>query len=84
MSTARARVLLVDDDESSLRALEKLLRAEGFATSTAPDGEAALAEARRALPDVVLTDLHMPRMDGVELCTRLNTTALNLAHRLPA
>jgi len=71
VSTARARVLLVDDDESSLRALEKLLRAEGFATSTATDGEAALAEARRALPDVVLTDLHMPRMGGVELCTRL-------------
>ena len=70
--TTRARVLVVDDDEDALRALEKLLRAEGFATSTAPDGEAALAEARRALPDVVLTDLHMPRMDGLELCTRLH------------
>jgi len=70
--TTRARVLVVDDDENALRALEKLLRAEGFATSTAPDGEAALAEARRALPDVVLTDLHMPRMDGLELCTRLH------------
>jgi len=70
-AATRARVLLVDDDENALRALENLLRAEGFATSTAPDGEAALAEARRALPDVVLTDLHMPRMGGVELCTRL-------------
>jgi DNA-binding NtrC family response regulator len=63
---------VVDDDEDALRALEKLLRAEGFATSTALDGEAALAEAKRALPDVVLTDLHMPRMGGVELCARLH------------
>lgn len=49
-----------------------MLRAEGFTTSSAPDGEAALAEAMRALPDVVLTDLHMPRMDGLELCMRLH------------
>src|ERR1019366_10745883 len=68
----RARVLVVDDDENALQALEKLLRGKGFATSIAPDGEAALAEARRALPDIVLTDLHMPRMGGVELCTRLH------------
>jgi PAS domain S-box-containing protein len=71
-AATRARVLVVDDDESLRRGLEKLLAAEGFSVSTAPDGEAALAEARRALPDVVLTDLHMPRMDGVELCTRLH------------
>jgi PAS domain S-box-containing protein len=71
-TATRARVLVVDDDEDALRALEKLLRAEGFATSTALDGEAALAEAKRALPDVVLTDLHMPRMGGVELCARLH------------
>jgi PAS domain S-box-containing protein len=68
----RARVLVVDDDENALQALEKLLRGKGLATSIAPDGEAALAEARRALPDIVLTDLHMPRMGGVELCTRLH------------
>lgn len=67
----RPSVLLVDDDETTLRSLETMLRAEGFATSMASDGEAGLAEARRALPDVVLTDLHMPRMGGVELCTRL-------------
>jgi DNA-binding NtrC family response regulator len=68
----RARVLVVDDDENALQALETLLRGEGFATSIAPDGEVALAEARRALPDIVLTDLHMPRMGGVELCKRLH------------
>lgn len=68
----RARILLVDDDDGTRDALETMLRAEGFVTSTAPDGEAALTEVERALPDVVLTDLQMPRMDGVELCRRLH------------
>jgi len=68
----RARILVVDDDESAGRALAKLLRAEGFAISVASDGESALAEARQAWPDVVLTDLHMPKLHGVELCQRLH------------
>jgi PAS domain S-box-containing protein len=72
VAAPRRRVLVVDDDENARQALDKLLRAEGFATSTASDGEAALAEAGSVLPDVVLADLHMPRMDGVELCTRLH------------
>jgi NtrC-family two-component system sensor histidine kinase KinB len=66
------RILVIDDDEAARGALEKLLRGEGFATSTAPDGEAALPEAKRSLPDVVLTDLHMPLIQGVELCRRLH------------
>jgi len=68
----RECILVVDDDVGSRSALEALLRAEGFATLTAGDGEAALAEARRAPPAAVLTDLQMPRMDGVELCQRLH------------
>src|ERR1700691_2985716 len=59
---ARVRILVVDDDEDARDALEDLLRDDGFTTSTAPDGEAALAEAGRALPDVVLTDLEMHPM----------------------
>jgi signal transduction histidine kinase len=66
------RILVVDDDDAARRGLEDLLRADGFATSEAPDGDAALAEAARAMPDVVLTDLHMPNIDGVELCRRLH------------
>jgi DNA-binding response OmpR family regulator len=70
--TARARVLVVDDDDAARGSLETLLRGEGFATCAAPDGEAALTEAGRSLPDVVLTDLQMPRLNGVELCRRLH------------
>jgi PAS domain S-box-containing protein len=70
---------VVDDDEDARAMLEKLLRAEGFATWTAPDGEAALTQAKRALPDVVLTDLAMEPMGGVELCQRLH----EINHDLP-
>ncbi len=67
----RGHILLVDDDEDTRAVLEALLRAEGFAVSTAPNGETALAEAARGLPDLVLTDLQMQPIDGVELCRRL-------------
>ena len=49
-----------------------MLRGDGFSVSCAEDGEAALAAARLAPPDVVLTDLRMPKMDGVSLCQRLH------------
>ena len=66
------RILLVDDEEDARGLLETRLREEGFAVSTAPDGEAALAEAMRTPPDLVLTDLRMQPIDGVELCQRLH------------
>ncbi len=66
------RILVVGADENACESLASLLRERGFATSTAPDGEAALAEARRATPDIVLTDLQMPRIHGLELCQRLH------------
>jgi PAS domain S-box-containing protein len=68
----RECILVVDDDAGARSALEALLRAEGYATVTAVDGEAALAEARRSPPAAVLTDLQMPLMGGVELCQRLH------------
>ena len=69
---AAPHVLVGDDDEIGRRGLEELLRADGFAISSAPDGEAALVEVRRAMPAVVLTDLHMPGIHGTELCRRLH------------
>ncbi len=69
--SSRGHVLVVEDDETARRALEKALRDDGFSVSAAPDGVDALAEARRVLPDLVLTDLQMPRMGGVELCQSL-------------
>jgi PAS domain S-box-containing protein len=65
-------VLVVDDERSALLALEKLLSGDGIVVSTASTGPEALAQASCELPDVVLTDLHMWPMDGLELCTRLH------------
>ena len=69
---ARGRVLVVDDDDDARRPLEDLLRADGFATRGASNGEAALSEARRELPDLVITDLQMPGLHGTDLCRRLH------------
>jgi DNA-binding NtrC family response regulator len=70
MSRAKGRVLIVDDEANAREALETLLRDEGYEVASAPDGEAALTLAARFEPEVVLTDLKMPRMDGLELLER--------------
>lgn len=68
----RARVLVVEPDPTVRAEIESLLRGEGFATSTVPDSATALAEARRALPAVVLTDLQAPGVRGGQLCQQLH------------
>jgi PAS domain S-box-containing protein len=67
----RPHVLVVDDDPDTLTTIAGLLRSDGYAVTTASDGLVALEHARRSLPDVVVTDLTMKPIDGVELCKRL-------------
>ncbi len=67
-STGGPRVLIVEDDPSLLRLLELRLSVDGYTTRTAADGIAALQELARWLPDVVLTDVMMPRLSGLSLC----------------
>ena len=67
----KARVLVVDDEASARDALSKLLTQEGYSVETAEDGVAALAQFTDAPADVVVTDLNMPKMDGVELLKKL-------------
>ncbi len=67
----RARILVVDDEPSARNGLEKLLGLEGFTVRTAADGAAAGLVAADFAPDVVVTDLRMPQMDGMELLRRL-------------
>ena len=64
-------VLVVDDDPTILRLLARLLSAGGFDVRTAPDGLAALAEIDGQRPDLVLTDIMMPGLDGIGLARRL-------------
>ncbi|MBM3778143.1 MAG: response regulator [Acidimicrobiia bacterium] len=70
-SPGRTRVLIVDDEPPSRALLERLLREDGYQTSTAPDGETALEMIAANPPDLVLLDVQMTGMDGFEVCRRL-------------
>jgi two-component system, NtrC family, response regulator HydG len=72
--STRGEVLLVDDERNALRALKALLEGEGFRVRTAENGLAALDELAEATPDVLVTDLKMPGLDGLELLRRAKAT----------
>ncbi|HYO18800.1 MAG TPA: response regulator transcription factor [Dermatophilaceae bacterium] len=63
----------MDDEPSLVRAVAGYLEHEGFVVTTAADGEQALAAARRDPPDVVVLDLMLPGIDGMEVCRQLRT-----------
>jgi two-component system cell cycle response regulator len=66
-----ARILVVDDIPANVKLLEVKLTAEYFDVVTAPDGPRALDLAHSEAPDLILSDVMMPGMDGFELCRRL-------------
>jgi two-component system NtrC family response regulator len=71
MSERRVRVLLVDDDESFRRVQEYQLARAGYEVTSVADGEAALDAFREGLHDLVVTDVRMPVLDGLELLARV-------------
>jgi putative two-component system response regulator len=74
-----ARILVVDDDARIRALLQRILAKDGHAIDMADNGVTALAAIERQAPDVILSDVTMPEMDGFELCHRLK---LNVATRL--
>ena len=70
-----ARILLVEDDPSIREVTAIGLRAAGFDVDTAPDGVAGLEAWRRIQPDLVLLDVMLPRMDGLEVCREIRREA---------
>jgi diguanylate cyclase (GGDEF)-like protein len=72
-------VLVVDDDPDIARFIEMNLSFEGFEVAVAHDGLEARAQIARRRPDLVLLDVMMPRVDGVELCRELRADALTAA-----
>ena len=66
-----ARILVADDTPANVRMLETRLRHDGYEVVTARDGEEALAVARETRPDLILLDIMMPKLDGIEVCRRL-------------
>jgi DNA-binding response OmpR family regulator len=71
-------VLVVDDDASIREALERALRLEGFAVSSRPDGESAIATVDETAPDVLVLDVMMPGISGVEVIRRLRADGHDL------
>src|SRR5262245_1263311 len=67
----KTRVLVVDDESQITRVLRTVLTSQGYQVRTAAEGESALVNFREWNPELVITDLYMPHMSGVELCRRI-------------
>ncbi len=65
------KILIVEDEAMVADVVSRYLKRDGFAVETASDGEAALDLARAWTPDLVLLDLMLPKIDGLEVCRRL-------------
>ncbi len=65
------KILIADDEQNIVISIEFLLRREGFEVLVAGDGEEALARVRAERPDLVLLDVMMPRMNGLDVCQAL-------------
>jgi two-component system phosphate regulon response regulator PhoB len=68
---AKAQILIVEDDRSLAEVLEYNLRQDGYQTYVAHDGQDGLRQARLRSPDLVVLDLMLPMVDGLEICRRL-------------
>src|SRR5690242_19384528 len=68
-------ILIADDNPANVDILQARLRAKGYAIITATDGEQALVSAQEDLPDLILLDVMMPRLDGIEVTRRLKAEA---------
>ena len=75
---SRPRVLLADDDPRVLSVVSRYLDLEGYDMSTVSDGEAAVATATADRPDLIILDIMMPGIDGIEACHRIRANAATL------
>jgi CheY-like chemotaxis protein len=75
------RILVVDDDPTVSDVVCRYLRLAGFEVGMVADGAAALAVVERDAPDLVVLDLMLPGIDGLEVCRRLRTRPDRDAHR---
>jgi len=68
MSTAKQKILVVDDEPDIVELIAYNLKREGFQVHTAANGQDAVATAKRVMPDLIILDVMMPKMDGIEAC----------------
>jgi DNA-binding response OmpR family regulator len=76
-TTDTGRVLVVEDDDAVRVAVDRGLGVHGFDVSAVADAEAALSSVARRRPDVMIVDVGLPGMSGIELCTRLRGSAID-------
>ncbi len=69
------RILIIEDDPAILKVLQRGLTYEGYVVDTATDGRSGLILARDQQPDLVILDLMLPGIDGLEVCHRLRTVS---------
>jgi CheY-like chemotaxis protein len=78
INVAMGKILVIEDNRDSRDILAKLLRMSGYDVMSANDGEAGLVEALKQGPDLIITDIHMPNMNGIEFVKRVrNDRALD-------
>lgn len=65
------KILIVDDDQDTRYVLSLILKSEGYEVITAADGECALAVTAELKPDLIITDISMPRVNGIELTRQI-------------
>jgi two-component system alkaline phosphatase synthesis response regulator PhoP len=73
MSSSRQKILIVDDEPDIRELIEYNLKKEGYQVFTASNGQEGVAEAKRSHPDLIILDIMMPKMDGIEACRILRT-----------
>src|SRR5215470_14476359 len=69
-----AKILVVEDNPDSCTYLARLLELKGYVVQTAPDGFQALLEVKKFQPDLIITDIMMPRLDGIGLLNNLRNS----------
>jgi CheY-like chemotaxis protein len=74
MTTMARRVLAVEDSRTQAERLRLLLTAEGYEVEVAPDGREGLAAARARLPELIVSDVTMPEMDGFAFCQAVKSS----------
>ncbi|HEK19426.1 DNA-binding response regulator [Mucilaginibacter conchicola] len=72
-SSSKQKILIVDDEPDILELIEYNLKKEGYQVYSARNGQEAVAEAKRTQPDLIVLDIMMPKMDGIEACRIMRT-----------
>jgi len=73
MSSTKQKILIVDDEPDIRELIEYNLKKEGYQVYTASNGQEGVSEAKKVHPDLIILDIMMPKMDGIEACRILRT-----------